>query len=137
MGKSGGLRVHVLDEDAIVVDTLQQVLDRLGHAAVPVRSTEELLEELEGSLDKMDMVLADMATLGRDGTALMAQLHERYPHLHFVLMTQRGDSIPPEQALACGVQGYIRKPVQFSELELVITRLSEHLDRAGDDTWTI
>ena len=139
VGKSRGLRVHVLDHDSVVVDTLHEVLDRLGHTPTSIRSPDRLLAELKASTNKVDLVLADLTTLGRDGTALMAEVHERYPNLSFVLMTDRGASLPPNEAMKCGVQAYIRKPVQFSELELLLTRLSQHLreaaGRAMGDTW--
>lgn len=131
MGESRKLRIHLLDSDTVVADTLHDVLHQLGHTAVATGSPDELLARLEASMEKIDLVLADLATLGHDATTLMTQVHRRYPDLQFVLMAQRGFSIPPGEALACGVHGYIRKPLQFAELELLLTRLSEYLGEAG------
>ena len=80
MGESRGLRVHLLDHDSVVVETLHEVLDRLGHTATPIGSPDVLLAELEASIDKVDLVLADLSALGKDSAALMAdpELQTRY-----------------------------------------------------------
>lgn len=56
-----------------------------------------------------DLILIDVALPDMSGISLARILHQRYPHLHLLMLSGHGERPYVESALDAGAQGYILK----------------------------
>ena len=63
--------------------------------------------------------------MGKTGTDILRAVHEQYPEVAFVLITDVFGSLPAAGAVSYGVFSYLREPIQLCELELSLVRLEE------------
>jgi two-component system KDP operon response regulator KdpE len=111
----------VAHENAVVVQTLTEFLGELGHSVLSVRSAADLAARLEGGFDPPELVLIQLGVPELDSVDVLRALHQRFPEMVFVLIANdRG--IPAADAVACGVEGYLREPIRLRELELLVAR---------------
>ena len=74
-------------------------------------------EALEAMADRLpDLVLTDLQMPGVDGSALVAEVRRRHPHIPVVLMTASGSEQKAVEALHSGAASYIPKAVLEREL---------------------
>ena len=114
-------KVLVVDDDAALRFTLEEVLGDKGFEVVSADSGAQALERLAG----VDAVITDLAMPGMDGLALLAQLREREPELPVVLLTAHGNERTAVQAMKAGAYDYLHKPFSTDELALVVSRAVE------------
>ena len=119
------LRV-LLAEDNVVNQKLGvRLLEKQGHAVVVAGNGKEALQALQG--DHFDVVLMDVQMPEMDGIEATAQIRRqegptgrRLPILAMTAHAMKGDR---ERCLAAGMDGYIAKPIQPSELYDAIERV--------------
>ncbi len=92
---SASLEILVVDDDELIQESLQAVLEVLGHHAIPVLSGEAALAWLEGGASA-DGVILDMNMPGLGGASTLPRLRALRPDLPVLLSTGRAD----HQALA-------------------------------------
>lgn len=80
------LRVLVVDDDDLVLNSLVLLLSDLGHIVVTATSGEEALDLLPGD-PKIDLVITDYAMPTMNGSELADLAWERYPGLPIFLAT--------------------------------------------------
>jgi DNA-binding NtrC family response regulator len=114
-------KVLVVDDDAALRFTLEEVLGDKGFEVASADSGEEALARLAGA----DAVITDLAMPGMDGLALLARLHERDPDLPVILLTAHGNERTAVQAMKAGAYDYLHKPFSSDELALVVGRAVE------------
>jgi two-component system response regulator AtoC len=114
-------RVLVVDDEAAVRFTLQEVLVDRGHVAVAAASGREALERLEG----VEAVVTDLAMPGMSGLELLAAIRERDAALPVVLLTAHGSEKVAVQAMKAGAYDYATKPFDIDELVVVVERALE------------
>jgi len=114
-------KVLVVDDDAALRFTLEEVLGDKGFEVVSADSGAQALERLAG----VNAVITDLAMPGMDGFALLAQLREREPELPVVLLTAHGNERTAVQAMKAGAYDYLHKPFSTDELALVVSRAVE------------
>lgn len=88
---------------------------------------EEVLEYLQtNSTTKPILVLADINMPGMNGLDLLKNIKQKYPKLKVAMITAYGDERNYRQAIECGCDDYISKPINFAELkEKVFTGYQE------------
>jgi DNA-binding NtrC family response regulator len=114
-------KVLVVDDDAALRFTLEEVLGEKGFESVAAVSGEEALGLLAG----VDAVITDLAMPGMDGLGLLAKLRERDPDLPVILLTAHGNERIAVQAMKAGAYDYLHKPFSSEELGLVVARAVE------------
>ena len=116
-----GLRMLIVDDNATNRAVLEQYLSYLGiHGQSAVNSI-GALERLQASLDKgepYDLAMLDMEMPRMDGIELARTIRQnpRFASLKLLLLTsvgKRGDGTLAQQA---GFDGYLNKPLGFSQL---------------------
>jgi PAS domain S-box-containing protein len=129
-----GLRVLVVDDEPDTCEMLKVLLSRCGAEVVAVTSAAEALTEIERS--RFDILVSDIGMPNVDGYELIRRVRGLGP--------QHGGSIPaialtayarPEdrlRALRAGYQTHVAKPVEPSELVVVIASLTS--PAATDET---
>ncbi len=127
-----GLRVLVVDDEADTRELLAAVLDSCGAQVIVAASAAEAFAQFERT--RPDVLVSDIGMPGEDGYSLLARIRRLPP--------ERGGATPAAaltayaraedrmQALRSGFQMHVSKPVEPSELIVVVANLAERVGGA-------
>lgn len=101
--------VLVVDDDAVVVRSINRVLTERGCQVRETLSGVEALDALE--LKDYDAVFADIRMPGMDGLELASLMKRRHPETPIVMITGYGTEANERKARDIGVSGFLRKPL--------------------------
>ncbi len=113
--------VLLVDDDATVRDTLEQMLAAHGHRVRCAPDVGTALSMVDVTCP--DVVLSDIRMPGADGLDLLRNLRGSHPQLPVVLMTGFSESSTTALAFELGVDGFLQKPVRVAELLAGMERL--------------
>ncbi len=71
---------------------------------------------------KVDIVISDFKMPGATGMELLAEVRAKYPDILFVMLTAHGSIEMAVSAMRAGAFDFLRKPVDFDELDAVLER---------------
>ncbi|MEH1998958.1 MAG: response regulator [Nostoc sp.] len=129
-----GLCILAVDDQADSRDLIKWMLEDFGAEVVVVTSAKEAIAALTESPGKYDLLLADIGMPEEDGFSLIRQVRE--------LEAEAGGQIPAaaitayateqerQKAIDAGFQMHLAKPIDLTQLVLVIANLS---GRATDE----
>ncbi len=118
------LRLLVVDDEAIVRDSLGAWFREEGHQVKTAENAKEALRLCaEG---RFDMALVDIRMPGLDGLELQARLTAADPELTVIVMTAYASVDTAVRALKAGAYDYIVKPFDPDDLSLLVRRAAEH-----------
>jgi len=113
------VRVLIVDDDDLFLDTIPRLLVFMGHSAETARSGQEALDRLEGGL-AVDLVIMDQNMPGLTGTATLDRLRQRWPDLPVIIGTGYLDAEAAAQATAHGHVQVLHKPYSRQDIRLAI-----------------
>ncbi len=117
-------RILVVDDEVNARTALAELLRDEGYV---VEAAADAFKALGKAADfAPDLVLTDLKMPGMDGLALLGRLREDEPDLPVVLMTAFGEVDSAVRAMQAGARDYLAKPVNVSELSVVVARELEH-----------
>ncbi|MEM9693490.1 MAG: sigma-54 dependent transcriptional regulator [Myxococcota bacterium] len=116
--------VLVVDDDASIRFTLEQLLQRDGHDVTAVATAKEALAELEDA----DLVLTDLAMPEMDGLELLTEIRKRKPHAVVIMITAFGSERVAVNAIKAGAYDYVAKPFDNDDLRQRVRRALEKVD---------
>ena len=96
-------------------------LENKGLEVVSAMSGEDALVLI--SKENFDLVLLDEMMPGKDGLATLEEMKEKQPHLPVVMVTKSEEESLMEDAIGQKIADYLVKPVNPSQVLLVIKRL--------------
>ncbi|HEV8676310.1 MAG TPA: HD domain-containing phosphohydrolase [Methylomirabilota bacterium] len=136
-------RILIVDDDAIVRETIRDSVEHLGYATREAGSAEEALEQLVKELP--DLILLDVRMPGITGIELCRQLKaDQATHLiPVVLLTAQGELDTRVAGLEAGADDYFTKPVHLRELRarlralIRLKRVVEELEQAENMITTL
>jgi PAS domain S-box-containing protein len=117
-----GLRVLVIDDDAIACDALRAVLEDRGAQVTTANSGHEARDVLGRA--ELDIVVSDIRLPDEDGYSLIQHLRSTARDLPAVAVTAYYALEDRGRALAAGYQAHFSKPVEADELVSTIARLA-------------
>lgn len=124
------IKLMIVDDESIIrkgirtsIDWWKLDVDIVGEA----RNGKEALE-LCGQL-RPDIVVTDIRMPHMDGLEFARHLKEQFPHTKIVIISGYDDFDYARQALKIGVNEYLMKPVGATELEALITKISDEIVR--------
>jgi DNA-binding NtrC family response regulator len=121
---TSSLRILVVDDEAIVRDSLLGWLRQDGHQVKAAESAKTALHLT--AEEAFDIVLLDIKMPGMDGLELQARLSAALPDLTVVVMTAYASVETAVQAMKAGAYDYIVKPFDPEDLSMLIRRAGEH-----------
>jgi two-component system, sensor histidine kinase and response regulator len=146
-------RILVAEDNAVNQAVIMRVLQKMGHTPVLAQNGKEALAL--ASAEKFDLAFMDVQMPEMDGLAATTAIRESEKisgaHLPIFAMTAHAMKGDRELCLAAGMDGYITKPVRFTDIEQTLSGLattpatpaapaeaaswnkSEALDRIGGD----
>ena len=121
-GVASPVRVLLVDDEALFVDTLAKILRRRGFYVVVTHDAAAGHEALGAS--RFDVLVLDVKMPGTDGLTALAQLREEQPDLRVILMTGHLSLDDEREAARLGAGAYLLKPVPVEELVACIAALA-------------
>jgi DNA-binding NtrC family response regulator len=118
------LRILVVDDEAIVRDSLGGWFRQDGHLVDTAESAKEALRLSAQS--RHDIAVIDIKMPGMDGLELQGRLAAADPDLTIILMTAYASVESAIKAMKAGAYDYIIKPFDPDDLSLLIKRAAEH-----------
>jgi CheY-like chemotaxis protein len=105
--------IVVVEDQPDSLKLLATLLSLRGHTVIPLASGDGLVDTMRTHSPAPDLVLLDIQLPGRDGFALLEDLHalEGPRRWKVVALTAHAMPADRERAMAAGFDGYITKPI--------------------------
>jgi signal transduction histidine kinase/DNA-binding response OmpR family regulator len=120
------LRILVAEDNPVNQAVIIRVLQKMGHTVGLAQTGKEALAM--ASAEKFDLVFMDVQMPEMDGLAATAAIRQREQksgtHLPIFAMTAHAMKGDRERCLESGMDGYITKPVRFSDIEQTLANLA-------------
>ena len=116
--------ILVVDDQAPAREILSRYLDDVGYRPVTADSVARAEEILQ--TEAIDAALVDLRMPGADGLQGLRRFKKYDPQLPVVLLTAHATVESAVAAMKLGAFDYMRKPIEFEELEIVVGRALEH-----------
>jgi len=110
----------LVDDDADLLKLLAIRLKANGYAVTTASGGQQALSMIAG--ERPDLVITDLRMDGIDGTALFAEINERYTGLPVIMLTAHGTIPDAVAAIKEGLFGYLTKPYDANDLIAQIDR---------------
>ncbi len=124
------LRVLVAEDNAINQKLIAKLLSRDGHSVTLVSNGQEAVEALERL--EVDLVLMDVQMPVMDGLEATRQIRRgeagRSRHQRIVAITANAFDGDREKCIEAGMDDYLTKPIQSSELKRILKYTGMHVD---------
>jgi DNA-binding NtrC family response regulator len=116
--------VHVIDDEPIIHDVLNQLLVSEGYDVEISDSGEAALEK--SAVRDFDLYLLDLLMPGMDGLEVLKALKQIRPDAVIIIITAYASVESAIEAMKIGAFDYVQKPFKHEELLLTIKRALEH-----------
>ena len=107
--------VYVVDDDASLRTTIQQLLEAAGYRVITYASAQQLLDQRPDE-NSLGCILLDVRMPGLSGPEVQGRLTEFGSTLPIVFLTGYMDIIVTVKALKAGADNFFIKPVRSDEL---------------------
>jgi len=124
---TAGLRVLLVDDDPMLLESLTHTVNFDGHAVVCAPDADEGLAQAErahASGQPFDVVITDLTMQGMDGLALAEQLKTRGLAQHVILLTGWGSDLLDEGQPSRYIDQVMAKPPRLSALRSALARVA-------------
>ena len=111
-------RVLVVDDEANIRTSLQQILEDEGYLATGAASGEICLEKLDKS--RYDAVLLDIWLPGMDGLEVLKEIRSRLPNQYVIMISGHGTIETAVRSTKLGAFDFIEKPLSLEKVMLVL-----------------
>lgn len=116
-------KLLLVDDDKTALDGLVKILTRDGYPVTGVLSGYEALHLL--SRKSFDIIVTDMKLPGMGGLSLVRELRKKEESVALVVITAYSSVKTAVEAIKCGADDYLTKPVNTEELVMVLEKLWE------------
>jgi len=120
---NGAVKILLIDDDAGIRDTLEQVLSGEGCEVVVERRGDDGLAR--ASREPFNVVITDLKLPGLNGLDLVRQLHATRPRLPIILVTAFGTTQTAIEATKFGAFDYLLKPFGMPQLLELVRRAAD------------
>ena len=124
------LKVLIADDERIVRKTLRLIgnwdkyeMELVGEAQNGI----EVLEMIERLTP--DILLLDMKMPGLSGNQILEQLTEKNKQIYVIVISGYDDFEYARTAISYGVSQYIMKPIDYNEMQKLLTTMHEELEK--------
>jgi len=108
------MKILVVDDESIVLDSCKRVLEADGFDAYLVPSADKALDAMEQG--DFALLLIDVKMPGHDGIYLMREVKEKWPDTPIIVMSGYHTLETIEEAIETGADAFIPKPFTPDEL---------------------
>ncbi|TVQ53767.1 MAG: sigma-54-dependent Fis family transcriptional regulator [Phycisphaerales bacterium] len=119
-GQSG--RVLIVDDDAIVAESIASYLADCGHDTLTAPHAEAALEHMEENAPPITVAVIDMSMPGMNGLELIKQLRAQHRQIVPIVITGYGTIEAAVKSIRYGAIDYLTKPLVDEELRLAVEK---------------
>jgi len=119
----GSEKILLVDDQEDVLQIETEMLEILGYEIKGMISAQEALDHFAGHSDQYDLVITDMTMPDMTGDRLAEQLRNIRSDILIVLATGFSELISREKAESMGIDGFLTKPVQLSDMAEMIRKV--------------
>lgn len=116
--------IHIIDDEPIIYEVLQDILTSEGYAVEVSVNGEEALDK-HSSLNA-DLLLLDLLLPGMNGIEVLKRLKKVDPNIVVIIITAYASIESAISAMKTGAYDYIQKPFKHDELLLIVERAIAH-----------
>ena len=117
------MKILVVDDEDIVLESCQAVFELEGFEAVLVPSADKALEAMKN--DDFDLLLIDVKMPKKDGMYLMRKIKEKWPDVPIIIMSGYYTTNTIKEAMKMGAATFIAKPFEPDELVKIVRQVIE------------
>ena len=118
-----GQRILLVDDEAMVVRSMQLVMQRFGYVVTACNRPERALELFESAPGDVDLLVTDFQMPGMTGVELAGKILALRPGLPVLVASGFAGDFTEEKIRELGLRGLIRKPIEMAELAEVLARI--------------
>ncbi len=118
--------VLVVDDDPLVLATVQAILRSNGYVTDSAVSAMAAIEKVQGNQGAFDVAVIDLNMPGASGLELLEELRKLDSFIMPVIMTGYATKENAVQSLRKGAWEFIEKPVMAAELLAIIEKALDH-----------
>jgi DNA-binding NtrC family response regulator len=120
------ISVLVVEDEENTRKLCADVAESCGMTAVVASSVEEALRHLE--THAVDIIVTDLILPPSSGLDLLKQVHEMYPQVAVLVLTQYGTIDSAVAATRMGAVDYVTKPFHIEDLRARLERVARDMD---------
>ena len=120
------MTVLVVEDEETTRKLCADVAESCGMKALLAETVEEALQRLE--THAIDIVVTDLILPPSSGLDLLKQVHEMYPQVAVVVLTQYGTIASAVAATRMGAVDYVTKPFHIEDLKARLERVARDMD---------
>ena len=115
------MKILIIDDDKIQLKYLAQFLNSIDHDVVSLSDGKELEKILDN--ENIDVVISDYKLGDENGLVLLKKIKKINSEIEVIIITAFGSIEDAVLAMKLGAYGYLNKPVNFDELELMLEKI--------------
>jgi DNA-binding NtrC family response regulator len=119
-----GLRILIVDDEALIRWSLVETLSGCGHVVVEAGDAASAVQAVTAAAVPFDVVLLDFRLPDSNDLALLSRLRRLAPATRIILMTAYGAPEMLEAARDLGAYRVIGKPFEMNEVAPLVTQAS-------------
>ena len=120
------INVLIVEDEESTRKLCADVAESCGMKAMAVGSVEEALRRLENSA--VDIIVTDLILPPSSGLELLKLVHEMYPQIAVLMLTQYGTIDSAVVATRMGAVDYVTKPFHIEDLRARLERVARDMD---------
>jgi DNA-binding response OmpR family regulator/anti-sigma regulatory factor (Ser/Thr protein kinase) len=126
-GGSSGLCILLVDDEPILLSSLQEILEADGHCVTTARGGQEAVDAIGDPRRRgsFDVVITDLGMPYVDGGRVAAAAKHAAPHKPVILLTGWGDKLKAEGTIPPGVDCVLSKPPKLRDLRSALAQCAD------------
>ena len=128
--KMNTVKILVVDDEDIVLESCQAVFELEGFEAVFVPSADKALEAMKN--EDFALLLIDVKMPKHDGMYLMEKIKEQWPGIPMIVMSGYYTEETIKEAIEMGAAEFVAKPFEPDELVETVRRVIEKEEHHGE-----
>ncbi len=126
-------KILIVDDEAIMRESLAGWLERDGHYVQTAQSGEEALKKFSETC--FDILLVDIKMEGMSGLDLLRRIKEGDSEVAVVMITAYGSIATAIEAMKNGAFDYMLKPFDPNELGVLVEKIIRHQQQARENLY--
>lgn len=124
----GNERILLVDDEAVLVELIKEMLENLGYKITARTSSLEALEAFKFNPDGFDLVITDQTMPNMTGINLIKEIRKIRENMPVILCTGFSGQINPENARLIGIREFLYKPISSKDISEAVRRSIDRHD---------
>lgn len=116
-----GVRILVVDDDALIRWSLEKSLGEAGFSVVTARDGVDAVEKLEGGA--FEVVITDMQMPRMSGGELLSHVRQLYPKTQVLVLSGLFSRQVARDVVQAGASMFLQKPMDLKAINLAVERM--------------